>query len=359
MNKIDDLIRLNKIQLGIRLRLKLKVYIDINIWIRLRECFVGSPKNREYQYLYELLIDLVNHGKVVCPISQRIFTELLKQDDYNSRINTAKVIDKLSQCFTILSEPEREQAELFYFVRVKILGQNNIIPVDDFIWSNVAYVFGTFIIEDENIPKKILDKLQKDIFNKLLGITLEEIIEKMGNKLPKQLLNRDISTFAINLGKMLANDKINSKKQLFLDELRGGLSVYKVTIEGFFSYIKNYDMQLYTELCTKGIKNTNDLLEIIFKDIKNDSIGEYLPSFYIQLCLHTMMRWDKEREFKSNDFDDFSHASSALPYYDYFFTEKPLSLMLNSSQFNLTKKYNKVVLNNISDIIQALKKIAI
>ncbi len=358
METIDDLIRQCKIQLGIQLKNKRKIYLDLNYWIRMRECYVGSPKNFAFQKLYEVLIDLVNEELVVCPISQRIYIELLKQDDLNSRINTAKIIDKFSQGITILSEPEREQSELFYYVRKIILGQNNIIPVDEFIWLKVAYILGVFIPEIDNIPKDILDKMQKDIFNKSLEVTLEEIITTIGDKIPKEILNKDKSTIAMNLGKMLANDKVHSIKQVFMDEVRGALSIFKDTVEDFLLYLKYNNPSLLEELLKKEINNANDLLYVIFNDIKNDTLYDLLPFIYIQLCLHTMMRWDKNRSFTPNDLEDFLHAASALPYFDYFFTEKPLTLLLKTSQFRLDKKYNKEVLYDVNEIIESLNKIA-
>src|SRR5690606_13081889 len=142
------------------------------------------------------------------------------------------------------------------------------------------------------------------------------------------------------------------------DEVRGALSVFKDTVEVFFHYLKYTNPSLLANLNKKGINNSNHLLEYIFNDIKNDTIGDFLPFIYIQLCLHTMMRWDKKRNFKSNDLEDFLHAASALPYYNYFFTEKPLTILLKSNQFKLDRKYNKEVLYDVNEIIESLNKIA-
>lgn len=147
MNLINNLIRKSKIDLGNQLKNRIKIYLDLNYWINLGRCSDGSSKNSDYQELYELLVELTLKEIVICPISQRIFIELLKQGDYNSRIDTAKTMDKLSQGVALLSEPEREQAELFYYVRKKILGQSSIVPADEFIWLKVAYVLGVFIPE--------------------------------------------------------------------------------------------------------------------------------------------------------------------------------------------------------------------
>ncbi len=358
MVEIDNLIRQTKIQLGIQLKQKFKVYLDINFWIRMRECLKGSPKNSKYMKLFELLVESVSNEKAICPVSQRIYSELLKQTDYESRINSARVMDKLSQGITILSEPEREQTEFFYYVRNKILKQENVFSPDEYVWSKVAFVLGTFIPENEKLPKKILEKMQSDIFNYLVEVTLEEIIDKIGDNIPFHLLNRDKSTIAINLGKMLANENIRSIEQLFIDETRGALSVYKNTVEDFFIYYKNANPSLMSSLIKHSIKNSDDMMQAIFIDIKDKTLNNYLPSLYIQICLHTLMRWDKKREFKSNDFEDFAHASSALPYYDCFFTEKPLTVLLKSGPFNLNKKYSKIVHYNISDAIQTIQKYA-
>ncbi len=107
-----------------------------------------------------------------------------------------------------------------------------------------------------------------------------------------------------------------------------------------------------------NINNPKDFCDKIEDDILEDKIGKYLPDIYINTCIHTLMRWDKSRHFDANDIYDFEHARAALPYYQYFFTEGPLKHMLSMKPYELSKKYNCIVENDIKKINKILQKMA-
>ena len=63
----------------------------------------------------------------------------------------------------------------------------------------------------------------------------------------------------------------------------------------------------------------------------------------------------KNQNFKVNDLDDIGHVTTALPYYDYFFTEKSFSTLIKNVEYD--KKYSccvewepKVILNILKSI---------
>jgi len=70
--------------------------------------------------------------------------------------------------------------------------------------------------------------------------------------------------------------------------------------------------------------------------------------------MNAVARWNKDRKYKDgNDTFDFLHVSSALPYFDYFFTERELSTMIK--QRKLDEIYNCKVSSNIDEILEFLK----
>ena len=316
----------------------------MNLWIRLRDCFLRKSKNQNYLKLYELLHSLVEEDKVICPISQRIFYELLKQEDDDSLLNTAKVIDKFSRGVTLLSEPEREQSELQYYVRKKILEDNNLIPVDEFIWAKVPYVMGIVIPTYQKVPIEIQSYIQHKFFDYSWNVSLEELVSIKSNKnVLRDILRNDKTVKAMNIGKLLSNNEISSIRQLFLNELEGALSIYKGLVEDFLKYLLSKNDYILVSLKKRNLDSSEKLLKKIYDDIKSDEISCFLPSLFIHICLHTLVRWDKKRKYKPNDINDFYHAISALPYFDYFFTEKPLTQLVRMGPYHLDKRYKKIV----------------
>ena len=68
--------------------------------------------------------------------------------------------------------------------------------------------------------------------------------------------------------------------------------------------------------------------------------------------LHAKLRWNKTQHYKQGDFDDIGHAASALPYYDYFFTERSLHNMIKECKYD--KKYNCEVVSNTKETLDKL-----
>ena len=64
----------------------------------------------------------------------------------------------------------------------------------------------------------------------------------------------------------------------------------------------------------------------------------------------------KIKIFKVNDLDDIGHITTALPYYDYFFTEKSFSKLIKEVEYD--KKYSCHVEWEPKEILRILKNIS-
>ena len=63
MEKIDQYIKAQKIQLGSEVSKKRLIYLDVNYWIFLRKCMMEEEINPEYYDFYNALLDLVKKIK--------------------------------------------------------------------------------------------------------------------------------------------------------------------------------------------------------------------------------------------------------------------------------------------------------
>ena len=84
-------------------------------------------------------------------------------------------------------------------------------------------------------------------------------------------------------------------------------------------------------------------------------VGNAMPTMQISAALYASVRWDKKQKFQNHDFYDFRHAAAALPYCDYFFTEKRLAHLVTQNQFSYDKKYKCQVQSKVNCAVSLLK----
>ena len=359
MEKIDKYIRSQKTQLGSEVSKKKLIYLDVNHWIFLRKCMMGEKIDIDYYDFYHSLTDLVKNNKVLCPINHSVFTELLKQDDLESRINTAKVIDLFSNSVTLVFEFEREELEIQYYVRQKLLGDKFLIPIEQNVWVKIPYIMGIGHFYNDKIDKATQEIMQIEIFKHSWEITLEEMMRNYIRDAVVPFLDTSKRASKLNEGKFSHSSKFKSIQALFKIELEGLLSIYIELVQRYFTLLAQNRPEILDLLSSKlAINKPKELCDKIEEEILNEEIGNYLPDIYINACIHTLMRWDKTRQFKANDLYDFEHGRAALPHYQYFFTERPLKHMLSMKPYELSKKYDCVVENDIKNINELLRSMA-
>ena len=355
MQNIDTYIRQKKISLGEELSDRKLIYLDMNFWILLRKCYLDQAVSDESAMLYKLLKELVEKKKVLCPINHSVFTELLKQNDLQSRIDTAKVIDIFSNSVTLIFELERDNLELQFYVNEKLLYKRNLKPKQLLAWMKVPYSLGSAIPENDKIDPITQYEIQSKFFDYTWSITMEEMVRGYLRDRSLPFLSMTKTSNKLNTGKFAHQDDFRSLADLFNKELVGYLELFEDNCKEYFSYCKKEYPQVLQALEKEySIKKPLDLCNRIKKDILGATILDYLPNIFINVCIHTLMRWNKERKFKANDLYDFQHARAALPYFDFFFTEKSLQHLVMDKPYELYKKYNCTVesdINIINDIL--------
>ena len=103
------------------------IYLDTKFWIVLRDCAAGRNSDPAAQELLARLRKLIWAGKAFCPISESAFSEFLKQEDTNSRLETAQVVDELSLGVTLLDHRMRLGTEISHFVH-GVVAQPEFFP---------------------------------------------------------------------------------------------------------------------------------------------------------------------------------------------------------------------------------------
>ena len=104
--------------------------------------------------------------------------------------------------------------------------------------------------------------------------------------------------------------------------------------------------------------NTADSVsKMIYNLFRLNKISTELPTFRISSGLPAAARWDKQRKFENNDFQDFQHAATALPYTDYFFTEGNLAHLITQKMTAYDELFKCTVVANVSAALRCLREI--
>ena len=337
-----------------------RVYLDLNFWIYLQKASFGRPEKIEHLELYKILVKAVDDGKILCPISQPIFLELLKQSDETTRVPMFKMMEQLSKGVTIQTEDERRSTEIVHFLKQNTLGSKSIYPLEQLVWTKIPYVLGYHYPDNEVAPKEQMLLIQKAFTDWLWTCSLEEIPEIFKKTNRFHLIEMTPVSDKINQGKFAHADQINSYKKAFMVELVGILDLYKPRMNDIWCemYKNETGKDISVEDKNFLLKSSSDPLgALILLAFEKNRITTQLPTWRVGTSLHAMYRWDRNRKLKPNDLYDFDHAKAALPYFDYFFTERSLKNLVTTKQLSLDKIYSTQVVSDEKEAIEVLSKL--
>ncbi len=354
---LNEYWRRKTIELGDRIQGIPKVYLDKNFWIYLRGVHLGRSRKPEHQDFYEVLSSKAKSGDVLFPVSDSLFIELLKQTDAVTRLATAHVIDELGGGVSFLSMPERIQAEIYHFVEKGRKGADKVYPLTQMVWGATGQIGGSFVppVIDE-VPEDQMLAFQKASMDVLWSYSVKEILNTLGDiedspDLAFAKLARDITD-----QKFRHESELKSFKQTFLIELEGILITLEDQFSDLFRYI--FEKEVGRELTPEEKNNDNSgklLAKLIHVAFSNGKISTELPFINIHSGIHAAVRWDRKRKFKENDFLDFHHAATALPYCDVFCTDNPLRVLLTDNLLSFDRLYSTSIVSNVEDAIECIQ----
>lgn len=269
--------------------------------------------------------DLHQTGKCIFPLSEPILLELMKQQDGRSRLATIALAERLSEGVTITGDRQRMKVEFSQWVKS---GQDPALQnrSGQLVWANAVMVMGYFFYSKK--AEELPEPLRRSFLDFACSISLAEMLASTTSSSIAFTGKDDIDL--LNSGKIKYQHENKTFKAMFLSELWGYVLLFA---EDFNEVIADHYFQhtgRYPTSAEKGSQNGEDWCKLIYQAFKAGKIAAELPMFKIFPSLFASMRWNKDRKYKDgNDTADVLHACSALPYCDYFFTEKELHTMIN------------------------------
>lgn len=338
-----------RINLGKSLKERKKIYLDTKYWIELCDASLYKTDKPLINNIFSRCKDLVEKKIVIFPISYRIFIEVIKQTDEKTLMETIKIIDLLSEGVTILAEDERINYEILNFLYSNHSNQF-VYELDIFVWSKMSYVMGMFKPQDiPLISKEENIMLQNHFFDYVWNISLSEMIKTMTMKNVKKFPKaEDISTI-LTKGKQEAVNENSSLHAIYMSEIAGILDVYREKISYAMKYLYQKEN---TEKKEKLSSDIQPILNLFYGMFEQNKIGNLLPSWDIMAKLHASIRLDNNRKYRPHDLNDIGHICTALPYFDYLFTERSFGTLIQQIKYD--SKYKCTVAWKPEDVLQCL-----
>jgi hypothetical protein len=301
---------------------KIKIYLDLKYLIKIRESLTEKDTSVNKRIFFRLK-ELVNNGKVICPFSESILDEILKQSP-ERRIKTAEVLDILSKNISF-------KPLIYIFIREfrNVLnfysGMNQEkINYWDYPISLLGYL--DFEISDTN---EIDINFTKILFYEgMITETIQEIISRH-----KKVECTAISSIAEKIINSTPYDsKANSIETIIYNELKSC----------FISIGEELKMPQF-------------VIEQL-QDFKSKDIEKIAPSIFVFCSLHAELIKDSSKKYKRNDYYDILHSCLAIPNCDYFFTEDSF-MYRTKNVLKMDKKYKVHIESKPQHILSLLENI--
>ncbi|WP_448108853.1 hypothetical protein [Pseudomonas azerbaijanoccidentalis] len=318
---LESHVRQKRAELGMKVSSLQRIYLDIRFWIMLREVVLGRCQDETSIALLNFIREEVVAGRAICPISESVLMELLKQRDLVTRNATAQLIDDLSLGVALVPLNERISQELCNFVYEQH-GVENLLPLNHLVWTKLAYVLGQAHPYETGLAVEDELAIQKAVCDDLWSTSLIEMLSHAGEP---------TSNFDWNL---LA-DKLNAGSAVHVDQIKSYSQAFRAEFEGVFSLFKDEFLAISNEATERsgGAFASVNTGESIAK--RFEKFSQAIPTLHIGSSCHAAVRWDQKRNLTGNDLFDFHHAEAALAYCDVFLTEKPLASLLAQRHLGL------------------------
>ena len=353
---IEGYVKAKQVALGRSLASRHKVYLDLNFWIVVRDAASGIRTDPSSQRLLSLLRSGVLQEKLVCPIADTIFVELMKQpfsDD--RRLGTARLVDELSLGVSMMMSQRRVATEIAILVHNLLGRADTLHPMQELIWTKVCHVLGERYPVVRGLDEAILLDLQRGFIDQLWQSSLVQMVDLIGDRWDFDDGTAEISA-AFNRERDEHAHEVPSFERAYEAEIAGIIDATGETIAGVLCGIGEEDGFEGPQHGGDAWHETENFgKNLLLTAFKNGDAMNIVRTIHIEASLHAAMCMDKQHPYEPNDIYDFEHASAALAYCDIFLTEKGLRDLVTRKKLDLTRLNDCKVASNPGQAIGLLE----
>ena len=353
--KVDAYVRDKQLALGRAIAPRAKIYLDLNFWIAARDAAQGIRTDPPARKLLHLLRRGVGQGRLICPVGDTSFMELIKQPlSEDRRLGTARIVDDLSLGVSILPSRPRTGTEIYRLLHQALGQADTLTPMQNMVWTKVCHILGPSYPFDDAIDAETMVVLQKRTIDTLWKAPLIDMILRAG----------DDSGEHEDFGPL--TEDANRQRDLYADEITSYQVAYDAELRGAIDAFGDLTADILLEIgaraglgepSEKGDRALirNGARNALYQAFKAPGAASTVRTLHVETALHASLRFDKKRRMKPNDWHDFRHAAAALAYCDVFLTDGPLHDLVKRPQLGLLQVNGCQVASTLDDAIAILR----
>lgn len=344
---VDEHVRRKIIELGEWVMTRERVYLDKCFWIHLRAARTRAPSPPGAPDLLTVLSAAVSAGRLICPISDALFLELMKQSDPTTRRATAELIDELSCGVALSTEPERVATEVAHFFHAS--AGRDVFPLEHLVWTKVPHVLGIQLPVPTAFPEDEQIVIQKAFFDHLWDIPLSTMIETIGSAWPHASPFSDLA------------NRLNRDNAAHASSMKSFARVYRDEINGALELAAPIAADVLHDMARKALGPTarpstseqetivKQCLGLLRAAVRKPAGQRALRTLHAGALLHAALRWNRTQKLEANDLFDFHHAEAALGYCDVFLTDGPIHALLKQQHLAVDRHFPCRVISSVAE----------
>jgi len=336
---------------------KVRIYLDLRFWIFLRDASLGNPQRLVHVKLLDALACGVQSGKMVCPITESVFFELDRQGNTDRRMETARIIDRLSTGVVIKNSVERFACEVTDLFDAAIVRKELPQHPCRTVWTRPYSFLGTPRIAGWGDADDLA--INKAFSSYMWTRSLEDLLTD--TPVPDDKCDEDSREVAVRITESSARNaaQMRSFAQVLDDEQCGLIDAHRAEIAQAFRPYMAPLLPIGTDPDTVDkTASAQAGLNLVYSVLSDKKPNLALPLIRILAGLHAFIRWQRRRPFQFQDFFDIRHACAAIPYCDVFLTEKFLRTACTSTLLKFGTSFGTQIISDEHEALQVVSQVA-
>jgi len=336
---------------------KVRIYLDLRYWIFLRDASLGKPQRPVHLKLLDALAGGVQSGKMVCPITESVFFELDRQGDTVRRMETARIIDRLSSGVVIKNSLDRFACEVTDLFDAAIVRKELPQRPCRAVWTRPFSFLGTPRISGWGDAEDLA--INKAVSSYMWTRSLQDLLTD--TPVPDDEWDDNSREVAVKITQSSARNaaQMRSFAQVLDDEQCGLIDAHRAEISQAFRPYMAAQLPNGTDPETVDKTSSEQAsLNLVYSVLTDKKPNLALPLIRILAGLHAFIRWQRRRPFQFQDFFDIRHACAAIPYCDVFLTEKFLRTACSSTLLNFGTSFGTQIISDENEALQVVSQLA-
>jgi hypothetical protein len=304
------------------------VYLDTNYWVLLRETVLQNRDVAVARALLARLRDLVAARKIICVSQLTSVLEIAKQNAQSSRV-TVGLVDELTEGLSLKSNAELDALEIGRYLRHK--AGLTVAPINP--WTCIGQIFRSDSGNEGMLPNDVSEAAHDAIWKCAVDAFWNSQLSDMFGAFnwdTRTKLSPDLDAAVIEQVKTLKQTRPHNGnfRKTCVSEFGNATAMIKAFRSDFEQLLT---MNASSIDSSRLAAATHGAFRSACSDYASGALGLHLAGHVIRVELYSLYECDgTSRQLTTNDWQDWQHASAALPYCDLFLTEKHLAHQLKN-----------------------------